>query len=50
MKLKICTTKEAVTSLKKQATQWTDKELITRIYRELKKLSSQRSNDPMEKG
>jgi hypothetical protein len=46
MKLKIfCTTKEMVTRLKRQSTEWekifasytTDEGLITRIYRELKK-------------
>jgi recombination DNA repair RAD52 pathway protein len=58
MKLKsICTTKEMVTRLKRQLAEWekifanytSDKGLITRIYRELKSLNSQRVNYPMEK-
>jgi hypothetical protein len=58
MKLKsFCTTKEMVTILKRQPTEWKkifisytfDKGLINRIYRELKKLNSQKSNDPMKK-
>jgi hypothetical protein len=49
MKLKsFCTTKEMVTRLKRQPTEWekifasctSDKGLITRMYRELKKLNS----------
>jgi hypothetical protein len=49
MKLKsFCTTKDRVTRLKKQPTEWekifasytSDKGLITRIYMELKKLNS----------
>jgi Mg/Co/Ni transporter MgtE len=51
------TTKEMVTKLKRQlengrkifASYITDKKLITRIYRELKKLNSQKINDPMKK-
>jgi hypothetical protein len=58
MKLKIsCTTKEMVSKLKRPPTDWekifasyiSDEELITRIYRELKKLNSQTINDPMKK-
>jgi hypothetical protein len=58
MKLKsFCTAKETVTRLKRQPTEWkkifasytSDKELITRKYRELKKLNSQRINDQMKK-
>jgi hypothetical protein len=58
MKLKcFCTTKETITKLKGQPTEWekifasysSDKELISRIYRELKKLSPQRINTPMKK-
>jgi hypothetical protein len=58
MKLKIfCTTKEMVTRLKRQPTEWekifasytSDKGLITRIHRELKKLNSPNTNDPMKK-
>jgi hypothetical protein len=58
MKLKIfCTTKEMVSKLKRPPTEWekiftsytSDKGLITRIYRELIKLSSQKVNDPIKK-
>jgi hypothetical protein len=58
MKLKsFCTTKETVTRLKRQPIEWekifssytSDKELITRIYSELKKLIFQRINNPMNK-
>jgi hypothetical protein len=58
IKLKsFCTEKEAVTRLKRQPTEWekifasyiSDKGLISRIYRELKKLSPQRINTPMKK-
>jgi hypothetical protein len=52
MKLKsFCTTKELITRLKRQPTEWekifanytSDKGLITRIYRDLKKLNSQKN-------
>jgi hypothetical protein len=51
------TTKEMATSLKRQLTEWekifarytSDKGLITRIYRQLKKLNSQKTNDPIKK-
>jgi hypothetical protein len=58
MKVKsFCTTKEMVSKLKRLTTEWekifasytSDKGLITRIYRELKKLNSQKFNDPMKK-
>jgi hypothetical protein len=58
MKLKsFCTTKEMVSKLKRPHTEWekicasyrSEKGLITRIYRELKKLNSQKINDPMKK-
>jgi hypothetical protein len=47
---------QTVTRLRRQSTEWEmifasytyDKELITRIYIELKKLNSQRINDPMK--
>jgi hypothetical protein len=50
-------TKEMVTRLKKQPTKWekiftsytTDQGLIIRMYRELKKLNSQKISDPMKK-
>jgi hypothetical protein len=52
-----CTAKETVTRLKRQPTEWekifasysSNKGLISRIYRELKKLSPQRINTPMKK-
>jgi hypothetical protein len=51
------TTKEKVTKLKSLPTEWenifasykSDKGLLTRIYRELKKLNSPQINDPMKK-
>jgi hypothetical protein len=59
MKLKsFCTAKEMIIRLKRQKpTAWekifayyiSDKGLITRIYRELKKLISQRVNNPLNK-
>jgi hypothetical protein len=59
MKLKsFCTTKEMVSKLKRSPTEWEkifasytlDKGLITRIYRELKKLTSPKINEPIKKG
>jgi hypothetical protein len=58
MKLKIfCTTKEMVSKLKRLPTEWeklfasnkSDKELMTRIHRELNKLNSPKINDPIKK-
>jgi hypothetical protein len=58
MKLKsFCTTKEVVSKLKSPPTEWekifasytSDKGLITRIYRELKKLNSPKINEPIKK-
>jgi hypothetical protein len=52
-----CTTKEMVSKLKRQATEWekifasytSDKGLITRIYRELKRLPpSKKINEPIK--
>jgi hypothetical protein len=56
-KKSLCTTKETVTKLKRQPTKLekifasylSDKVLITRIYRELKKLTPQRINHPLNK-
>jgi hypothetical protein len=53
----LCTAKETVTRLKRQPTEWEnifvsysfDEGLISRIHRELKKLSPQRINTPMKK-
>jgi hypothetical protein len=52
-----CTTKEIVSKLKRLPTEWektfagyiSDKRLITRIYRELKKLNSSKINEPIKK-
>jgi hypothetical protein len=58
IKLKtFCTTKEMVSKLKKPPTEWkkifasytSDKGLITRIYRELKKLNSPKIIEPIKK-
>jgi hypothetical protein len=58
MKLKsYCTTKEMVSKLKRPPTEWekifatytSDKGLITRIYRELKKLNFPKINEPIKK-
>jgi hypothetical protein len=58
IKLKsFCTAEETVTRFKRQPTEWektfasysSDKGLISRIYRELNKLSPQRINTPMKK-
>jgi hypothetical protein len=54
---KFCTTKEMVSKLKRPPTEWekifasntSDKGLITRIYRELKKLNSFQINEPIMK-
>jgi hypothetical protein len=54
---KLCKTKQMVMRLKMLLTEWDkifaryifDKYLITRIYRELKKLNSQKINDPVKK-
>jgi hypothetical protein len=57
-KIKIfCTTKEMVSKLKRPPTEWekifgsytSDKGLITRIYRKLKKLNSPKINEPIKK-
>jgi hypothetical protein len=58
MKLKsFCTTKEMVSKLKRQPAEWEkifanytcDKGLMTRIYRELKKLTPPQINEPIKK-
>jgi hypothetical protein len=58
IKLKsFCSTKEMVSKLKRSSTEWekifasytSDKGLITRIYRELKKLNSSKINEPIKK-
>jgi hypothetical protein len=58
IKLKsFCTAKETITRFKRQPTKWekifanysSNKGLISRMYRELKKLSTQSINTPMKK-
>jgi hypothetical protein len=58
IKLKsFCSSKEMVSKLKRTPTEWekifasytSDKGLITRIYRELKKLNSPKINEPIKK-
>jgi hypothetical protein len=58
IKLKsFCTTKEMVSKLKRPPTEWekifasytSDKGLITRLYRELKKIKSPKINEPIKK-
>jgi hypothetical protein len=58
IKLKsFCPTKDMVSKLKRPSTEWekifaiytSDKGLITRIYRELKKLNSPKINEPIKK-
>jgi uridine kinase len=52
-----CTTKEMVSKLKRPPTEWekifasylSDKRLITKIYRELKKLNSPKIKEPIKK-
>jgi hypothetical protein len=52
-----CTIKEIVSKLKRPPAQWkkifpgyaSDKGLITRIYRKLKKLNSPKINEPIKK-
>jgi hypothetical protein len=54
---KFCTANQTLTRLKRQPAEWkkifasypSDKGLITRIYRELKKLNSQRINNQIGK-
>jgi hypothetical protein len=54
---RFCTTKEMISKLKRLYTEWektsarytSDKGLITRIYRELKKLNSPKINRPIKK-
>ena len=52
-----CTTKETISRVKRQPSEWekiianeaTDKELISKIYKQLLKLNSRKINDPIEK-
>jgi predicted AAA+ superfamily ATPase len=56
LKLKFfCTSKETITRIKGQPTEWEriftsysiDKELISRLYKDFKKLNSKRTNNPI---
>ena len=52
-----CTTKETISKVKRQASEWekiianeeTDKELISKIYKQLLQLNSRKINDPIKK-
>ena len=58
IKLKsFCTTKETIRKVKRQPSEWekiianeaTDKELISKIHKQLMKLNSRKINDPIKK-
>ena len=52
-----CTTKETISKVERQPSEWekiianeaTDKELISKIYKQLMKLNSRKINDPIKK-
>ena len=53
---KVCTTKETISKVKRQPSEWekiieneTDKELISKIYKQLPQLNSRKINDPIKK-
>ena len=53
-----CTTKETISKVKRQPSQWekiianeaTDKQLISKIYKQLLHLNSRKINDPIKNG
>ena len=58
IKLKsFCTTKETISKVKRQPSEWekiiatkaTDKELVSKIYKQLLQLNSRKINDPIKK-
>ena len=52
-----CTTKETISKVKRQSSEWeklianeaTDRELISKIYKQLLQLNSRKINDPIKK-
>ena len=53
-----CTTKETISKVKRQPSEWekiianeaTDKQLISKIYKQLMQLNSRKINDPIKNG
>ena len=43
-----CTTKETISKVERQPSEW-DKELISKIYKQLVQLNSRKINDPIKK-